>query len=156
MTRDQALQAADCAAKGVIFALSDDAASPSQWSRFMARPLEQIAPFIAAHPDAPADAIYIYGQGARNWTALDAYERVAVEVFGATYLTVLRLVLAEEAAVAEMARSQVQPAPSDPLFRRLERIDDITTRLDFCSVPVHVVGDPAPKVAPVKSRKKQD
>lgn len=88
--------------------------------------LDDLARFVEAHPEAPAEAVYIHamrtaGVSARSWREARSEVRTALEIFRATFLTLRRL------AAAEAGEQGVRSARSG----RLDLVtDDVYPQID--------------------------
>lgn len=88
ITRDQHLEAAGRAATAAQYAVG---AKGRNWCDVLKARPEVLAAFVAAHPEAPAEALYLASQPKRPWAEAGAPLRVAVETFRATYLALVTL-----------------------------------------------------------------
>jgi hypothetical protein len=106
MNRSEAASAASKAADVVFRAMA--VVEPLSWHECCERPLADLAEFVERQQSANAAALYAYAVApnihAATWSEVPRSLRTAIEIFRASYLMLLDLVLVEEhltAAVAE-------------------------------------------------------
>lgn len=88
-----------------------------QWRDALCRNVRPLAEFVAANPEASAEALYVYASRSQMaypaWGSLPPAQRIAIDIFQATFARLYREVCAAAAAVPEV-RPGLRVVPSSP------------------------------------------